>query len=173
MPGAAKDQGSPFWQFSLAFYGRPGVAEACLTLQDQCGVDVNLLLFLIWLGLARRQLSSEELRAIETQSRGWAQSVVAPLRAARRALKGGWSFADGVGAESLRAEIKAIELEAERLEQEALYRLAQNPSLGVAARSADAAACANIKSYETLLGRAFTDTAVNVLFAAIRSAEVR
>lgn len=37
-----------FWQHSLAVYGKPGVASACLTLQDDYQVNVNLLLFYHW-----------------------------------------------------------------------------------------------------------------------------
>ena len=40
---------TPFWRFSLHFYRQPGVSDACIALQDGCGVDVNLLLFLLWL----------------------------------------------------------------------------------------------------------------------------
>jgi len=40
---------SPFWRFSLRFYSRPGVAAACLALQDEAGADVNLMLFLLFL----------------------------------------------------------------------------------------------------------------------------
>ena len=32
------------WAFALAIYARPGVAEACLALQNEAGVDVMLLL---------------------------------------------------------------------------------------------------------------------------------
>ena len=32
------------WAFALAIYARPGVAEACLTLQNEAGLDVMLLL---------------------------------------------------------------------------------------------------------------------------------
>ncbi|MGB6637399.1 MAG: DUF2390 domain-containing protein, partial [Bradyrhizobium sp.] len=31
------------WAFALAIYAKPGVAEACLTLQNEAGVDVMLL----------------------------------------------------------------------------------------------------------------------------------
>src|SRR5262249_35669715 len=41
-------QGSPFWRFSLQFYRQPKVADACIALQEGAGVDVNLLLFLLW-----------------------------------------------------------------------------------------------------------------------------
>jgi uncharacterized protein (TIGR02444 family) len=37
----------PFWRFSLDLYGRPGVAPACLALQDEAGADVNLVLYLL------------------------------------------------------------------------------------------------------------------------------
>ncbi|GGF62663.1 TIGR02444 family protein [Alteromonas lipolytica] len=37
-----------FWQHSLAVYAKPGVASACLTLQDDYQVNVNLLLFYQW-----------------------------------------------------------------------------------------------------------------------------
>ena len=32
------------WTFALAIYAKPGVAEACLALQDEAGVDVMMLL---------------------------------------------------------------------------------------------------------------------------------
>ena len=39
---------SPFWQFSIKFYAVPGVPQACIELQDQAKVDVNILFFLLW-----------------------------------------------------------------------------------------------------------------------------
>ena len=38
-----------FWQFSEQHYARPGVAAACLQLQDDYGANVNLLLLLVML----------------------------------------------------------------------------------------------------------------------------
>lgn len=37
-----------FWQHSLQHYAQPGVADACLALQDNYQVNVNLLLFYHW-----------------------------------------------------------------------------------------------------------------------------
>lgn len=37
-----------FWDFSLAVYQAQGVESACLELQDEHGVNVNLLLLLCW-----------------------------------------------------------------------------------------------------------------------------
>ncbi len=61
----AGSAGSPFWRFSLATYRKPGVATACLALQDECGVDVNLMLFLLWLAANGRQLSVDNIKELD------------------------------------------------------------------------------------------------------------
>ncbi len=38
----------PLWRFALDLYARAGVAPACLTLQDDAGADVTLVLYLLW-----------------------------------------------------------------------------------------------------------------------------
>jgi uncharacterized protein (TIGR02444 family) len=38
----------PHWRFSLAVYGRAGVPPACLKLQDNLGLDVNMLLLALF-----------------------------------------------------------------------------------------------------------------------------
>ena len=54
-----------FWDFSLAFYAMPGVADACLQLQDGCGADVNVLLFLLYRARDGYMLSAAEVPAAE------------------------------------------------------------------------------------------------------------
>ena len=44
---------SIFWQYSIVFYARPGVAAACLALQDREKADVNLILLAFWLASRR------------------------------------------------------------------------------------------------------------------------
>lgn len=39
---------SQFWDYSVARYGQKEVAPLCLDLQDNYGVNVNLLLFMCW-----------------------------------------------------------------------------------------------------------------------------
>jgi uncharacterized protein (TIGR02444 family) len=39
---------SVFWEWALDAYARPGVAEACLELQDVHGQNVPLLLWAAW-----------------------------------------------------------------------------------------------------------------------------
>ena len=53
---APSAQGSPFWRFSLHFYRQPKVADTCIALQEEAGVDVNLLLFLLWQATRKRAL---------------------------------------------------------------------------------------------------------------------
>ncbi|MBP2298678.1 TIGR02444 family protein [Azospirillum picis] len=109
--------GNPFWDFSLAVYGRPGVPAACLALQDRRGVDVNVLLFAAWTGLAcAERLSAEELGRADAAVAGWRDEVVRPLRAIRRRSKG--------EDEELYRRMKAAELEAERVQQDRLFTAA-------------------------------------------------
>jgi uncharacterized protein (TIGR02444 family) len=158
--------GSPFWRFSLRFYRQPGVADACIALQDGCGVDVNILLFFLWLASTGQRMGLAEARAVCAQAGPWRDDVVVPLRTLRRKLKDGSALVERNMAEWFRTRVKAVELEAERLQQEALFALA--PRLGTAAEpSIEAAARANVTAYEQAMARAFTPGAVDVLLAAL------
>ena len=65
------DRASPFWRFSLGFYRQPGVADACIALQDGCGVDVNILLFFLWLATMRRCVSPEVAQEVCGKATPW------------------------------------------------------------------------------------------------------
>ena len=163
-PGAS--QGSPFWRFSLQFYRLPDVADACIALQEDAGVDVNLLLFLLWQASLRRNLASADVATREAQIGGWREASVVPLRAVRRALKSPPGLVAAAAAEAFRNRIKAVELEAERLQQEAMYGLAQATPLGEEAPSTEQAARANIRTYEAMCGANFPERAVDTLLSA-------
>ena len=126
MAEADAQAGSPFWRFSLRFYRQPGAADACIALQDRDGVDVNVLLFLLWLATDKRRVALADAQALCAKALSWRDDVVAPLRSVRRTLKGGSALVEGSAAEFFRTRIKSVELEAERLQQEALFALAQN-----------------------------------------------
>jgi uncharacterized protein (TIGR02444 family) len=162
------ETGSPFWRFSLDFYARPGVAEACLALQDRCGADINLLLFLLWMALSRRSFSPEAVRAFDKRIGDWRKTVVIPLRTLRRNLKQGSALVAPAEAEAFRAQVKALELEAERSQQEAMAALAASAADGMA-ESIDAAARQNIAAYQTVSSRDFPADLVAVLLAALRN----
>ena len=161
-------EASPFWRFSLQFYRQSGVSDACIALQDEYGVDVNLLLFLLWLASEGRQLSADEVHKLDDRVRDWRNLTVVPMRDARRKLKSARTLVEPPQQEAFRTRIKAIELEAERLQQQALYALAQSGPLGKEAARA-AAAHANVCAYERVMAAAFSRDALGVLLGAFNS----
>jgi len=156
---------TPFWRFSLHFYRQARVSDAYIALQDACGVDVNLLLFLFWLAAGRRFLAADDVKKLDDKVRGWRDLTIVPIRDVRRKLKGTATLVDPAKQEAFRTKVKAIELDAERLQQEALYAFTQSGPLGKEA-APPAAARANIAAYASVLGVSFSKQAVDVLIAA-------
>lgn len=76
-----------FWQFSLALYGRPEIAQECLDLQDQWGANVNLLLWLVWCEQRGRRVDAPTLMRAEAAIDEWNNTIVGPLRHLRRTLR--------------------------------------------------------------------------------------
>ena len=114
-----------FWRFSLALYRRSNIPEACLELQDSFGCDVNMALFCLWTGLRSGQISDDTMQNAVKLSEEWGRRAVRPLRAVRRDLKSGM---DGVAWQTVREQIKAVELAAEQAQQQALEALAAQDS---------------------------------------------
>ena len=82
-----------------------------------------------------------------------------------------WLVESGA-AEAFRTRIKAVELEAERLQQEAMYRLATAAvPLGSEATSPEAAARGSIAAYEAMCASAFPKPATETLLAAFMRLE--
>ena len=111
---------SAFWEFSLRFYALPGVAPACLDLQDKGGADVNVVLFLLYLASRGRRIGRDEVARIDGMVAAWREQVVRPLRTARRHLKSVTAPFAGEDAANLRNEIKRNELAAEKIQQHAI-----------------------------------------------------
>jgi uncharacterized protein (TIGR02444 family) len=160
--------GSPFWRFSLHFYRLPGVADACIALQEEGGADVNLLLFLLWHAAQGRALSTAEIAGLEQTIAVWRERAVIPLRAIRRALKSPQGLIETGAAEAFRTRIKAVELEAERLQQEAMYELVRESLLGEVAPSVAAAARANVAAYAKGCTKDLAAGAVDTLIEALQ-----
>jgi uncharacterized protein (TIGR02444 family) len=121
MDSAELELDNTFWRFSLAVYAADGVADECLALQQEFGIDVNLLLFSIWVGAERGiNITHDDIRAADATVESWQNHVVRPLRAVRQALKQTQTDHDG-----FRRKVKAIELEAEQIEQATLYIFAR------------------------------------------------
>jgi uncharacterized protein (TIGR02444 family) len=142
---------SPFWRFSIKFYQLPEVPPACIELQDQAGVDVNVLFFLLWLATQNRALDKAQVAAIDRAIGAWREMAVVPLRQVRRALKSPPAVMPADAAEGFRTRIKAVELEAERLQQEALFQMAERGPLGAPAASPAEAAKASVAAYQAVL----------------------
>jgi uncharacterized protein (TIGR02444 family) len=164
-PEAAPVSKSPFWRFSVKFYAEPGVAPACIELQDQAGVDVNLLFFLLWNATQRRTLNSGEIAELDRDFGAWRDLAVVPLRALRRALKSPPAAVAPDAAEGFRTRIKAVELEAERLQQEAMYSLALSGRIGQAAETEIDAARRSVAAYQAHL-RTFPAGPLDTILAA-------
>src|SRR5258708_15744557 len=76
------------WHFALAFYGRKDVSSACLVLQDQLVVDVDILLFAIFAGVERGvTLDTQEMAAIDDLVRPRRTETVQALRQIPQPLK--------------------------------------------------------------------------------------
>jgi uncharacterized protein (TIGR02444 family) len=156
---------TPFWRFSLKYYGQSGVSDACIALQDGCGVDVNLLLFLFWLASERQELSADEVKKLDATIKSWRELTIIPIRDTRRKLKGAKTFVDPAKQEALRDKVKAVELEAEKLQQEALYAFTQIGPLGRPSVP-QAAARGNVAAFERAMGASFPKASVDVLVNA-------
>ena len=107
---------NPFWDYSLFVYDAPGVAAACLSAQDDWGLDVNVVLYAGWLASMGRELTAEHLEGVDGAVVGWRIRAVEPLRRLRRDLK------TLPGADELRQQVKALELSAERRQQDVMWR---------------------------------------------------
>jgi uncharacterized protein (TIGR02444 family) len=143
---------SPFWRFSVKFYAVPGVAQACIDLQDQARVDVNMLFFLLWNATQGRALNAADVTRVEDAIGPWREMTVVPIRNVRRALKSPPSAMPPEVAEGFRTRVKAVELEAERLQQEALHQLAASGTLGHVVPSHIQAAQDSVSSYQGVIG---------------------
>lgn len=111
-----------FWQFSLGFYDQPSVASQCLDLQNEFGLDVNILLLCIWRGSEGKLLTSDFFTQIlsDTGIERLRKDAILPLRKMRLGLKKN----DSIGENVLAKQTLALEILAERYEQAEIYAFA-------------------------------------------------
>jgi uncharacterized protein (TIGR02444 family) len=106
---------NPFWDFSIKIYRHKIVEENLIALQDERGLNVNVLLFCFWYALTDQgRITREELRKLVISTQTWHERVVLPLRRIRRALKNfpvpPWT--------QIRSDIIKDELLSEQIEQQ-------------------------------------------------------
>lgn len=74
-----------FWRFTLGIYAEDDVRTECLVLQDEWGLDVNLVLLCFWwVGVTGRAFGLAELGLARRAAADWNAAVVWPLRHLRR-----------------------------------------------------------------------------------------
>jgi uncharacterized protein (TIGR02444 family) len=121
MTPSRSDLEADSWAFALRIYARPGVAEACLKLQNDAGVDVMMFLMVAYVAVRHRiLLSPSDIRELDEACRPWREQIVRPLRAIRSGLKSGPLPAPNSETEQFRSKVKAIELAAERMQNQLL-----------------------------------------------------
>ncbi len=115
---------NPFWDYSLRIYSSLEVREACLYLQSQYRVDVNVMLYVVWQAARGRALNIDQLQSLDRSVQAWRESAVLPLRALRVQLRG------QLDTEPVRDKIKSAELEAEHYQQDRMFELGPEGSGG-------------------------------------------
>jgi uncharacterized protein (TIGR02444 family) len=144
MPEAESSPEERFWRFSLAFYALPEVSRALIALQDRDVLDVNIMLFSLWLGISGRgRLSADSLAVAERASNPLRHEIVGPLRTLRRRLK---HYPDN-DIQRLREGVKALELAGEKLVQTRLARFVGPPREDISREDRLAVAGANFALY--------------------------
>jgi uncharacterized protein (TIGR02444 family) len=121
LPGFIPDDELPLdgpqWDFATKFYGQPGVSDACLLLQDKAGIDVSLMIFVLYAAAVKNALIDKRtIQSLDKAVANWREEIIIPLRAMRKRLKSGPNPAPGQESESVRSSIKSAELRAEQIE---------------------------------------------------------
>jgi uncharacterized protein (TIGR02444 family) len=106
------------WSFALTIYQRDAVAPACLDLQEQCQIDVPLMLCAVFACLQDKAISDGDLTQLHNLASPWQNDIVQSLRRIRTQLKTGPQPAPNAVTEDLRNKVKAAELAAEKIQLE-------------------------------------------------------
>ena len=143
------------WDWALRAYARDGVPQACLALQDAHGQNTSLLLWAVWAETA----DAAQLARAAALTREWDALALSPIRAVRRALKAPFPGVQDGARETLREDVKAVELRTERVLMEALEAMTEGRGGAHALDALEAASRA--------WGRPAPDDALAALAAAL------
>ncbi len=125
-----------FWKYAVDFYGRAGVTNSCLKLQDDLDLNVNLLLLLCWCEQHKKQLDGEQIDLLVLSLAHWHRDYTKPLREIRRKLA-----LDDNAKEAVKRAIFDAEMELEKTEQRLLLGIFNQFTL------ADAGTALNLQRY--------------------------
>ncbi len=114
-----------FWRFSTQLYAIEGVLRSLLRCQNECDVEINLLLYVFWQGSQCRTIDSYALQQLSSATQRWRDVVVMPIRRARMETKVMQSsVADRFNLDIIRFRdhLKRVELESEQIYQYQIWR---------------------------------------------------
>ena len=114
---------SQLWNYSTQTYQVPEVENACLNLQNNYSADVNILLNCCWLGENQIELSGDDLTALMMASSPWQNSILKPLRNARRMMKQHIIAMPLELIDQTIQNMNEMEINAERMEQQSLEKI--------------------------------------------------
>ena len=164
-----ENSASPIWDFVLGYYRQQGVSEAAITLQDSAGIDVNMILFLMWLSAQKRVMAVAEAKTVSEKSWGWQHNVVVPVRGVRRLLKENAPLVEQEAALAFRKKVQALELEGEQLQLNAMAKLSEGLKSSTVS-TPEAAARDNLSAFQSVTGKTFPQAAVDGFVRALKAA---
>ena len=128
-----------FWDYSLKLWKNDELKILLLEHQDKQGLDINLLLFLLWISEQRMMLTTDPSQIIELQRR-WIDGLIKPIRGLRR---------ENQNINELKNSLLQAELVAEKHYQKALCNLLNDDSMVATPPNYDRAATIkrNLNSY--------------------------
>lgn len=109
---------NPFWQFALKTYQSEELQICSHRLQDELGLNVNLLLLCCWLAYAVEEVSHSEFTTACQSVSIWQKKVTEPLRAARSYLE---KFEGNEWTAHFFLEVLKNEIASESYQEETLY----------------------------------------------------
>jgi uncharacterized protein (TIGR02444 family) len=145
---------NPLWTFTLALRDERDAWQAWRSLRERGHLDVNVVLFCAWAGRNGHGLTIGQIERLCAVSSTWQQVVTSRLGSVRACLATPGSMPEVIspddGVDALTAALAAAQDEADRVEQNILYR-----TLPLARGDADIGAMVNnIHAYFGRLGRA-------------------
>ncbi len=112
---------SEFWNYSSQVWALPGVEGACLKLQNEHELNVNLVLYCCWIGDQQLCLNDADVDTLLDAAASW-ETVIKPLRESRRMMKQNLIAMPPEVADQTLKNISEMELNAEHMEQLSLEK---------------------------------------------------
>jgi uncharacterized protein (TIGR02444 family) len=155
-----------FWMEAAMHYEQPAVKAACLSLQQEHGLNINLLLLSWWLAERNIALLPAQFKTLINTTRLWHEQQLGAVRQLRNAASQAY-WLDDDRRQALAQKLLDSELLMERIEQRML--LDQLANIAPQPQS-DASALQNLWNYLFVAGVPYLDD-LNAPLAAISNSD--